>query len=158
MLTLSAMTTFAGHIVPIGPVSITIDAGRVCRIEFKPAKKTSRPFTAKIRAWFRGYTKGCAGKFPYSLNLNGTPFQKAVWKAMAKIPYGETRTYGWVAGKAGRPKAVRAVGNACSANPLPILIPCHRVVASNGLGGFSSGLALKKRLLAMEKREAKIKP
>lgn len=80
-----------------------------------------------------------------------TPFQKKVWKVLQTIPYGETRTYKWVAQKIGKPRAVRAVGQACGANPLPLIIPCHRVVASGGkLGGFSLGVAMKKRLLKLE--------
>lgn len=83
--------------------------------------------------------------------LTGTPFQRQVWKKMRSIPYGETRSYTWLAQKIGKPKSVRAVANACGANPIPILIPCHRVIASNGtLGGFSSGLHWKKRLLSIE--------
>lgn len=81
----------------------------------------------------------------------GTPFQRQVWRAIGQIPYGETRTYQWIANKIGKPKAVRAVGQACGANPWPILIPCHRVVGSGGkLGGFSRGLRLKRQLLALE--------
>ncbi|MDP2600040.1 MAG: MGMT family protein [Deltaproteobacteria bacterium] len=80
-----------------------------------------------------------------------TPFQKRVWRVLQTIPCGETRTYKWVAQKVGKPKAARAVGQACGANPLPLIIPCHRVVASGGkLGGFSLGLAMKKRLLKWE--------
>lgn len=81
----------------------------------------------------------------------GTNFQKAVWNEIRKIPRGQTRTYGEIAAAIGRPKAVRAVGSACGANPLPLFIPCHRVVAKNGLGGFGSGLPWKKLLLEMEK-------
>lgn len=82
---------------------------------------------------------------------SGTPFQQKVWRAIQTIPYGETRSYSWVARKAGHPKAIRAVANACGANPLPILIPCHRVISKNGgLGGFSSPIGWKKRLLAHE--------
>ena len=83
----------------------------------------------------------------------GTPFQRAVWKALRTIPPGQTRTYAEVAGLIGRPKAARAVGQACGANPIPVLIPCHRVLSSDGgLGGFSAGLEWKKRLLAVEGR------
>ena len=85
------------------------------------------------------------------IKMEGTPFQKKVWKAIATIPYGETRSYKWIAQKIGHPKAVRAVGQACGANPFPFIIPCHRVVASNGkIGGFSLGLKLKRRLLKLE--------
>ena len=81
----------------------------------------------------------------------GTEFQRKVWRAIASIPRGETRSYKWIAKRAGRPKAVRAAANACGANPLAPEIPCHRVIASDGtIGGFSSGLALKKKLLKLE--------
>ena len=80
----------------------------------------------------------------------GTEFQKRVWNEIKKIPRGQTRTYGEIAATLGRPKAVRAVGSACGANPVPLFIPCHRVVAKNGLGGFGPGLPWKKLLLRME--------
>lgn len=81
----------------------------------------------------------------------GTAFQQAVWAELQRIPWGETRTYGDVARALGQSKAVRAVGGACGANPVPVLIPCHRVVAAGGrLGGFSGGLDWKLRLLARE--------
>jgi O-6-methylguanine DNA methyltransferase len=83
----------------------------------------------------------------------GTVFQRQVWAAIAAIPAGETRTYGELARIVGRPRAYRAVANACGRNPLPLFIPCHRVVAANGkLGGFSSGLPWKRHLLAAEQR------
>ncbi len=82
-----------------------------------------------------------------------TQFQKAVWRATAGIPYGETRSYAWVAKRIGNPRAVRAVGQALGANPVPIIIPCHRVIGSSGkLCGFAGGLALKQRLLELENR------
>ena len=90
--------------------------------------------------------------FPDELDLqNATEFQRDVWRLTASIPYGETRTYGWIASKLGRPSSVRAVGQAMAKNPLPIIVPCHRIVGSNGsLGGYSGGLELKKRLLELE--------
>jgi len=82
----------------------------------------------------------------------GTEFQREVWKALRGIPPGGTASYLEIARKLGRPKAARAVGQACGANPIPVLIPCHRVLASNGgLGGFSGGLDWKRRLLAIER-------
>lgn len=84
------------------------------------------------------------------LDIRGTPFQKRVWAALSRIPRGETKTYAEVARMIGQPKAARAVGAACGANPVPFLIPCHRVVASGGIGGFGLGLPVKKRLLALE--------
>jgi len=85
------------------------------------------------------------------LDVYGTPFQKQVWQLLLTIPYGETRSYAQVATALGRPQASRAVGQANGANPLPLLIPCHRVVQSDGsLGGYGGGLALKQALLRLE--------
>ena len=88
-----------------------------------------------------------------SLDWNGaTQFQKSVWRALQKIPRGQTRSYAQIARAIGKPKASRAVGAACGANPTIVRVPCHRVIASTGsLGGFSCGLALKKKLLEQEK-------
>jgi O-6-methylguanine DNA methyltransferase len=98
------------------------------------------------------YFYGEKVSFPDSLDLSGaTDFQEAVWNATCSIPYGETRTYAWVAQQIGSSHACRAVGGALARNPFPIIVPCHRVLASNGnLGGFSGGLAVKKRLLELE--------
>ena len=84
------------------------------------------------------------------LDLHGTPFQLAVWKEMLRIPAGETLSYGDVARNIGRPKAFRAVAQACGANPVPVVVPCHRVVASNGLGGYTGGIEKKIALLKNE--------
>jgi O-6-methylguanine DNA methyltransferase len=86
------------------------------------------------------------------LDWNGkTEFQKSVWRAMLAIPMGKTKSYGEVADYIGNPKAVRAVGSACGANPIPVLVPCHRILAANNkIGGFTSGLNRKKDLLARE--------
>ena len=85
-----------------------------------------------------------------SLDLHGTPFQMEVWKEMLRIPAGHTRSYAEVARNIGRPKAFRAVAQACGANPVPVVVPCHRVVASNGLGGYTGGIDRKIVLLAAE--------
>jgi AraC family transcriptional regulator, regulatory protein of adaptative response / methylated-DNA-[protein]-cysteine methyltransferase len=84
------------------------------------------------------------------LDLHGTPFQLEVWKEMLRIPPGETRSYGEVARNIGRPRAFRAVAQACGANPIPVVVPCHRVVASNGLGGYTGGIDRKIALLGAE--------
>jgi len=82
---------------------------------------------------------------------NATPFQRAVWEATYAIPYGETRSYEWIAQRVGKPGAARAVGQALKSNPFPIVVPCHRVIGKDGsLTGFSCGLELKRRLLDME--------
>ena len=89
---------------------------------------------------------------PCPLDLNGTPFQKDVWKTLLKIPSGKTRSYAEIARSIGKPKAARAVGNACAQNPVALLIPCHRVIGSNHrLGGYAWGLPMKKQLLKMER-------
>ncbi len=89
--------------------------------------------------------------FDVPLDLRGTPFQRAVWDALLEIPYGESRSYAEVARAVGRPKAQRAVGSANNANPVSLIVPCHRVIAADGsLGGYGGGQKLKARLLAME--------
>ncbi len=96
------------------------------------------------------YLDGRRTKFDLDLDVQGTPFQKKVLRQVAKIPYGKTRTYGQIAQLIGQPTASRAVGGANGSNRLPLVIPCHRVVATNGLGGYGGGLALKRRLLEIE--------
>jgi len=98
------------------------------------------------------YFSGGKAAFPDELDLSGaTPFQREVWEATRLIAYGETRSYLWVAEQIKRPGAVRAVGQALSRNPLPVIIPCHRVVAADGkLGGFSGGVEMKRHLLWLE--------
>ena len=99
------------------------------------------------------YFSGERVSFDVPLDLSYyTRFQQAVWKAAAEIPYGETRSYAWIAKRIKKPRAARAVGQALGANPIPIIIPCHRVISSAGtLGGFSGGLGMKKKLLDLEK-------
>jgi O-6-methylguanine DNA methyltransferase len=113
----------------------------------------------QISAWHRLTTKALkmalAGRQAVELPpldfVTGTDFQQQVWRAMRQIPLSKTSSYGELAKAIGRPKAVRAVGGACGANPIPVFIPCHRVLAAGGrLGGFSGGLDWKRRLLAAE--------
>jgi O-6-methylguanine DNA methyltransferase len=103
---------------------------------------------AELEQYFRGERK----RFTVPLDITGgTPFQRRVWSKLIEIPYGQTWSYRRLAEEIGAPRAARAVGGANRANPLPILVPCHRVVCANGLpGGFSSGVHLKKRLLVHE--------
>ena len=87
----------------------------------------------------------------------GTPFQLEVWRRLCDIPYGETISYGELAGRIGNPKASRAVGLANGSNPIPIVIPCHRVIGSNGkLTGYGGGLPIKEKLLALERRQLRL--
>ncbi len=104
------------------------------------------------------YFEGEAVDFLDELDLSSaSPFRQAVWRATCSIPFGETRSYRWVAEQIGKPQAARAVGQALAANPLAIIIPCHRVIASNGgLRGFGGGLETKRRLLEMERSSLKL--
>lgn len=98
------------------------------------------------------YFKGNLKYFSLNLDLQGTEFQKKVWAELLNIPYGETRTYKDIAQYIGSPKGYRAVGRALNTNPIPIIVPCHRVIGSNGqLVGFAGGLGLKEKLLELEK-------
>jgi len=145
----------------LGPMRLTITDRGLADLEIcpKPAKAVASgpdsaglSFPAKLVKQVQAYAAGQPVCFTIPLDLRaGTAFQQAVWRMLQTIPYGETRSYAWVARQIGKPKATRAVGAACGANPVPIVVPCHRVVASDGsLGGFSGGLALKRRLLALE--------
>ena len=100
----------------------------------------------------RRYARGEPVAFPIALDFStATPFQRAVWQAAREIPHGQTRSYGWLAAKVGKPRAGRAVGQALAANPWPIIVPCHRVISSSGrLGGYGGGLDMKERLLRLE--------
>jgi methylated-DNA-[protein]-cysteine S-methyltransferase len=107
----------------------------------------------QLQSYFAGKRKN----FDLALVLEGTDFQKRVWNALRKIPYGETISYKELAEMIGSPKAVRAVGAANGANPIPIIIPCHRVIGNDGsLTGFGGGLPLKKKLLELESHQLKL--
>lgn len=112
---------------------------------------TSR-FIFEAMVQLEEYFLGKRKRFSVPVDLtSATNFQKSVWNMLCKIPYGKTISYKEIARRIGKPKAVRAVGNACAQNPVPVLIPCHRVIRSNGkLGGFSAGLDVKRRLLEIE--------
>jgi O-6-methylguanine DNA methyltransferase len=116
------------------------------------SRTTSLPALEQLREELADYfERRLITRFRVPLDLLGTPFQCAVWQALRDIPYGETWTYGELAQRLGRPRAVRAVGSANGANPVPIMVPCHRVVAAGSkLGGYSGGLDIKRRLLALE--------
>jgi methylated-DNA-[protein]-cysteine S-methyltransferase len=120
----------------------------------KDAVNTPERFKDLIKR-YRAFYADRRVDFPDKVDFTGaTPFQRAVWQATRLIPYGETRSYRWVAAKAGNVKAARAAGQALARNPLPIIIPCHRVVAwDGGPGGFSGGLKMKRFLLGLEAKE-----
>lgn len=110
-------------------------------------RETAREVCKQLDEYFAGRRK----HFDLPLLLRGTPFQMAVWQAMQEIPYGSTRSYGQLALSVGSPKAQRAVGMACNRNPLPIVVPCHRVLGAQGqLTGYAGGLDIKVHLLQLE--------
>ena len=139
----------------------------VCMVDFLKSEKT---FLKRLKERFLGktvrddqknkevlsqlkrYLKGDLKRFDSKLDFKGTPFQEKVWSALAKISYGQTRSYKEIAQAIGHPRAFRAVGNANGKNSIPLIIPCHRVIESNGgLGGFGHGLKVKKQLLDIER-------
>jgi len=137
----------------------------LARLDFPSAKKVKAlpPSTPAVSRWHnltrRAVTRALQGRpvgeIPPLDLASGTKFQRQVWEALRRIPAGRTETYAQVAAAVGRPRAARAVGGSCGANPVPLLIPCHRVVATGGgLGGFSGGLQWKMKLLALENRAA----
>ncbi len=114
-----------------------------------PDTQSTQIYVDELQEYFAG--KRC--QFSVPLDLRATIFQRAVYRELQQIPYGKTCTYGELAARIGNPKAMRAVGSANATNPIPIIIPCHRVVARGGkLGGYAGGRELKERLLALEAR------
>ena len=123
----------------------------------KNAGVLAKRWKVAARKELSAYFAGRLRSFSTLCDLGGlTPFTRAVLKITARIPYGEVRSYRWVAERLGKPRAMRAVGNALARNPIPIIIPCHRVVRSDGtLGGYALGLDWKRRLLVLEKSHRK---
>jgi methylated-DNA-[protein]-cysteine S-methyltransferase len=140
---------------PIGTIYLIFSSTMLTGIAFerpkgRPLKKTGSTALAK-KEFIEYFEKGrreftCKTEF-----TEGTAFEKLVWNALNEVPYGETRTYKWMAEKIGKPHAFRAVGQALGKNPLPIIFPCHRIIEADGsLGGYSSGTDIKRRLLELE--------
>lgn len=146
------------HKSPIGTLTLVSDGEAIVYLEFEnnkyPAPKFPKGEDAIIKQAKKELDLYFAGKlkdFTVPVKPEGTEFQRACWKALTKIPYGATRSYGEQANKIGKPKAVRAVGLANGRNPIPIIIPCHRVIGANGsLTGFGGGLPTKQFLLELE--------
>ncbi len=145
---------------PLGRIKITATTRAVVSIELKPrpgelgpAAAKNTPLIKRAVRELKEYFKGNRKKFDFKLDPQGTVFQKKIWQAMRKIPYGHTLSYGELARAAGFPKSSRAAGGACNKNPILLAIPCHRVVASQGkLGGFGCGIKNKLALLRLEAR------
>jgi len=154
---------------PVGALNVAATEGGICWIDFADkstadkrlvsfAKKLKAPITQnnnlhinELETQLKEYFEGKRKEFTVSLVIEGTPFQKEVWAALQAIPYGSTRSYREQSTAIGMPKAVRAVANANGRNPISIVIPCHRVIGSNGtLTGYGGGLWRKKFLLELE--------
>ena len=136
---------------PLGDITVSEEEGRIVSIDWGWARdQDETPVLTRARDQLEAYFDGDLTAFDLPLDPAGTAFQHAVWREMLAIPYGETRTYGQLEAKVGG--TARSVGTACGANPIPIIIPCHRVVAANGLGGFSAegGVVTKSALLRLE--------
>jgi methylated-DNA-[protein]-cysteine S-methyltransferase len=136
---------------PVGQLTIEEDGECIVAIRWDDgAAGNGSPLLAEAAHQLAAYFAGALHKFDLPLRPAGSPFEARVWAAMQQIPYGETRCYGELATAIG--SAPRAVGRACGKNPIPIVIPCHRVLAKSGLGGYSGsgGLVTKQRLLALE--------
>ena len=143
---------------PIGELSLAVDEAGVCAVTFGrlDVEATDDPRLDEAVAQLRSYFAGELTEFDLPLSVRrGSEFERAVWVELARIPYGEMRTYGAIAAAVGDASAARAVGVACNRNPLPLVVPCHRVVGAGGkLVGFGGGLPRKRFLLELEARVA----
>jgi len=148
---------------PVGPLLLVIGDDGLCAIDFlngrrnvaaDPNWRNDRDSLKEVLAQLQAYFSGELEDFKLQLAPEGTEFQKKVWGELCGIGYGQTISYGELARRVGNPKASRAVGLANGSNPIPIIIPCHRVIASNGkLTGYGGGLQIKEKLLALERRQ-----
>lgn len=154
------MTAVVVHETPVGPLTLVSDGAALTGVYFAAQKHGSAPAaTARAdgildaaRRQLDSYFAGRRTGFDLPLAPVGTPFQIRVWDALTRIPYGETKSYGAIAAAIGAPKAVRAVGAANGRNPLPVVIPCHRVIGADGsLTGFGGGMERKRMLLDLER-------
>lgn len=145
---------------PIGPLTLAAGDQALRAIEFESNRHPQRrsdwvagdtPLLRRAAEQLQDYFEGRRRRFDLPLAPIGTPFQRAAWEALAHIPFGETRSYAQQAAALGRPTATRAVGAANGRNPLPIVLPCHRVIGANGaLTGFGGGIEVKRWLLDFE--------
>ena len=139
---------------PVGPLGVSVEGETVVGVRFgaRPGPGAAHPAAAQLEAYFAGALTDFT--VPFEMR-GGSEFERAVWAEIAKIPYGEMMTYGAIATALGDPAAARAVGTACNHNPVPVIVPCHRVVGAGGkMVGFGGGLDRKRRLLELEAKVA----
>ena len=139
-----------------GLAHLHLDTGQGNRVfEIQPHWEENPEFFGKARTQILEYAQGKRLAFDIPIAPRGTEFQRAVWKTLCQIPYGRLVSYGHIAREMGKEKAARAVGAANGKNPIPLIIPCHRVVGANGsLTGFAHGTEIKAKLIALEKRHS----
>ena len=139
---------------PIGAVRLTEEGGSIIRIELTDAAGTfsaPTPLLREAEHQITAFLRGERRQLDFPIRMVGTPFQQRVWQALQQIPYGATRTYGAIATAIGNPRASRAVGMACNKNPLLLIVPCHRVIGSDGsMTGYAGGIERKIALLKIE--------
>jgi len=142
---------------PVGKIALCEENGFVTNLIFNPDKKYENceeketPILKEAFSQLEKYFAGELKNFDIPVSLHGTEFSKKIWQELKKISYGKVLSYGEVAHLIGNPKASRATGTALGKNPIPIIIPCHRVISSDGsIGGFSAGIEIKKKLLKLE--------
>jgi methylated-DNA-[protein]-cysteine S-methyltransferase len=149
------MTTTMPLDPPIGQIVLEADDDVLIGLRLPNAGSLGRrdeetPILKEAATQLQEYFAGERTDFDLRLELDGTTFQREVWAELSRIPYGETISYGELARRVGRPKGPRAVGQANGKNPIAIIVPCHRVLAGNGIGGYGGGVAVKRALLALE--------
>lgn len=141
---------------PLGKIIVSADEVGICSLDFDenaPECKEANTHIEQLTSELDEYFKGKRKDFSVALNPKGTPFQRGVWEVLQSIPYGKTISYSEEADILKHPKAVRAVANANGKNPIPIVIPCHRVIAKGGgIGGYSGGLWRKELMLDLEQK------
>jgi len=144
---------------PLGTLYLIFSGNALAEMEFNqpydidpPPPVCPEQISHSMKMQLGEYFKGRLKEFEQEVVfIRGTDFERSVWLALKEIPYGETRPYKWLAGRIGKPMAMRAVGRALSRNPLPIIMPCHRIIESDGsIGGYSGGIDIKRRLLDLE--------
>lgn len=142
---------------PIGRLILECDGDALIGVWLPRERRHARndaddvpPVLKQTASQLDEYFAGERTEFDVPMELDGTHFQREVWTELTRIPYGETISYGELARRVGRPSAPRAVGQANGRNPIPVIVPCHRVLASNGIGGYGGGLTVKRQLLAVE--------
>ena len=142
---------------PIGRLVLESDGDVLIGVRLPNERRQGRrdvddvpPVLKETASQLDEYFAGERTEFELPMELDGTAFQREVWTELTRIPYGETISYGELARRVGRPNGPRAVGQANGRNPIPIIVPCHRVLASNGIGGYGGGLRVKRALLELE--------